>query len=199
MVEGTAEYVEHMPRKQNAFHQSQMMQGIKEQSAAYDRKQAYYSQRGETVPGPFDFANLLTMSRKEWFEYSGNSSHRQGALYFGAFLLVSYFMEEEPERLIAMLEACRQDAPGLKVYEYEDRQYDLAVDAFKKFPGVKLEGNSYTYSSHLPHPDRPVPPVSGANRSDTAHVRLLLNGRTPEEVAQKAYNWLAENSIRIDR
>ena len=197
MIEGTAEYVEHMPRRQNAFHQSEMLEGIKDTVKYYKRKQEYYRRRNETVPGPYEFEGLLTMSRKQWFDHIGDSAHRQGSLYFGSFLLVSYFMEEEPERLIAMLEACRKDSPGLKVFEFEQDQYRKAVDQFKKFPGVKVVGDGYSYSSHLPHPDLPVSPQRGGDQSDTAHVKILLNGRSVDQVAQLAYDWLRKNGIHV--
>ncbi len=195
-IEGSAEYVDHMPRYTHEFRHSAMVGAIVTDAKNRERWRRGWIEAGKTVPGVHSFEQLLTMTRSQWFDYIDGDNFRQSSLYFSSFLLVSYFMQNEPELVIKMLNACRKDAPGIKVYNFERDKYDTAVKAFKKLPGVDVgEDGYYTYSSYLPHPERPKE-LTDEKDADLAYIQILLNGRSADQVADSARAWLRENSIR---
>ncbi len=190
IIEGTAEYVEYIPRDNHVFAPQQIMPALR-------KRVIQYQQKGSGTPEPYHFAKLLKISGDEWHSYIGDSVLRQDSLYFSSFLLVSYFMINEPARISSMLQACRKDAPGLKVYQFELQRYNQAVAEFKKLPSVKVSSNGYTYDAHLRHPDLPLQPLNTANLSESEHLDHLLAGRSPVEVATKVYDWLRNNNIHV--
>ncbi len=109
-IEGTAEYVEQMPRDEVAFMPGRAMLGI-----SYVAKK--FRSRVD-VDETLSIPDLLHLSSKDWASFIGDSDARQSHIYFQAFLLSAFFIQEKPEEFYAYLQECRrsvQEEPAKRV------------------------------------------------------------------------------------
>ncbi|MEO0415149.1 MAG: hypothetical protein AAF226_09385, partial [Verrucomicrobiota bacterium] len=95
-VEGTAEYVEEMPRVRAVYLHDRMNAGIKFVSERYKDRLGF--------PEPIAMKDLLTMNTADWMLFIGDDNKKQRCIYYSSFLLSAYFIREETENVVKMLD-----------------------------------------------------------------------------------------------
>ncbi|MEO0413516.1 MAG: hypothetical protein AAF226_01035 [Verrucomicrobiota bacterium] len=179
LVEGSAEFVEEMPRRDAQFMPDRIMLGLQFISKHY--------RRDNTYPEPVPLGDILLLTRKEWHDTIGGMPDKQKCLYYCSYLLTSYFMLEKPETFQKMLNVSRRKAAERKQYYTDAEQYKEELDAFIQLPGVMMdkETNTLRYNPELTPPTAPTKP---GYELDEFHA-VMLEGRSAAEVGAAAEAW----------
>lgn len=199
-IEGSAEYTACIPYSKGEFEPPLVAWGI---SKLFE--QPVIDENGRRLPNAPRFAmdKLLLMNSREWTQQATGrptgppdakpDSLATLALYRSSLLLTYYFMNVEGDgkgtHLLQYLEAVRSEQPRWNAWREELFRHITAKEEFLKKPEVKkLPDGTYSYPSYLSPPPEPKPsrPEYATGEVFKIHLPILLNGRTPQQIASEA-------------
>lgn len=206
LTEGSAEYVECIPYKYGVFNPTGIHESVRKYNearfsrsmmASVTRDLAYLLMAPPPSPPPAPAGrNVIRVIER--------SPVPDAAFYHTSLLLTYYFMhldgDRKGTRLLNFLNAVRAEKLRWDQFERAAKGYEVAMEEFFKKPGVeKLEGGRFTYPSHLTPPEAPKPPAEEYldERRGWIHMKVLLDGRTVEQVAAAAEAALAKARLRV--
>ena len=185
LIEGSAEYVECIPYKNGVFTPAGIHGSVKE----YNERRRRGSMMGTVT---LDIRDLLAPPGSPPPPDTSGQIVPRGpiipapdvAFYHTSLLLTYYFMHLDGDgkgtRLLNFLNAVRADNLRWDQFERAVKGYEAAMEEFFKKPGVeRLAGGRFTFPSHLTPPEAPKPPGE-------EHMKILLDGRTVEQLAAEA-------------
>ena len=190
IVEGTAEYTGTLPLKNGRFRVSAAKNGLKDHFESLKR-------RGVGMPEPYPLEQLFPITNEQWqsiLESDPRASHR---LYFTSYLLVYYFMHLDGKGDGQLFVRYFREVGTVRS---EVQKYRLAVEEFKKLPGVEVRPDgSYRWPGNLQHPDKPAiiatPDALAEFQKKT--LALLLDGRSDAELMKLIRSAYAKLGIRL--
>ncbi len=191
IVEGTAEYTSNLPLNTGRFRVSAAKTGLKDY-VDFLKKRAVGG-----MPEPFPLEKLFNITNAEWNETLAQdpaSSHR---LYFTSYLLVYYFMHMDGKGDSQRFLHYFREVQGQRK---EMEAYGTAMTEFFKQPGVRRnKDGSYTYSSAVQHPTKPVfmetPAAQEAFQKKA--LAILLDGRDAAALMKQIRSAYARLGIRL--
>lgn len=189
VVEGTAEYTNILPLRLGTFRVSASKTGLKDYLS-------FLKARGG-VPDPYPIDELLAVDHGKWNAILASSPKESHRLYFTAYLLVNYFMSLDGNgdgaRFVKYLRAIGK-------YRQQLLDYETAVDAFKKLPGVEVSPDGrYRWPNSLTHPTKPAFLDSPEQQAEIekSTLAILLDGRTPEQLADQIRTAYRRLGVRL--
>jgi hypothetical protein len=212
--EGYAEYICHIPIKNDAFQtdKKSMREAIQDMFFDY-HVQATSSRSGEkpkfgkvdkmkylasgSVPNLFKMEKILQMTDEEWATGGRGNQFaslgqlpRMTQLYHTAHLMMYYFLEIEGQNGVAKIRKfLEKNRNKMKVYNkyLEDfEQYQKEWAAFLQLPGVvNLGDGRIEYPSNLKPPTAPSQPFNDPSELRLAGVSELLDGESPKVLGEK--------------
>lgn len=189
VVEGTAEYTATLPLKNGRFRVSSAKSGLRDY---FDRQK-----RAGIAMSPYPLDELFSVSGKKWNQILEKEPNVSSRLYFTSFLLVYYFMHMDSDgngqRFVRYLREV-----GRTRKEVED--YYLAVEEFKKQPGVEVNADgSYRWRGDLKHPEQPDVLASESARDEFQKktLAILLDGRGEKELMEQIRSAYVKLGIRL--
>jgi hypothetical protein len=216
VVEGMAEYTECIPFRSSTFWVDSIHDGVKN----YNK-----GNRGDITPA-YRLSAVIAMTSRDWSagrklgpppaRPSGGvglpvpppimelDPDLQRSLYHSGLLLVYYFMHLEGDgkgtRFMQFLETTRKDVTAWRSYQQGFVTYRQQMDEFMRKPGVKdLGGGRFSYPSELAPPQPPREPFDvPSDQMVLRHLPLLLNGKTPEQVAIEAETALKKAGLQLN-
>lgn len=205
LIEGTAEFTETIPYKSGTFKHSDLAASVKKYNAL-----RFSSRIIRNGPPIESLRVMLTPPRKPSASGSRTSFVTQTspvpqmAFYHASMLLTYYFMHIDGDgkgtRLLKFLDTVRAEQPAHAAFGAAFDKYHADMDEFLKKPDVKsLPDGRFQYPSHLTPPQPPTPPHEeyADERIGWIHYQILLDGRTPEQLAQEAARALDKLGITV--
>ncbi len=215
-TEGSAEYTACIPYLGGNFSPPKVREGVLRRFSP-----VYLPGTTNTrTPVPLlAFDELLTINKRQWHEYGISGTVTPGAgpqtmpvgradgtrmesLYSTSLLLTYYFMNLEGDRkgtrLLQYLEAVRKEQPRWNAWREEVFRYLTAREDFMKKPGVKaLPDGTFTYPNYLtpPQPPEAPRPEYASGEVFKIHLPMLLNGKTPAQMAEEVSRAVALDGI----
>lgn len=189
VVEGTAEYTGMLPLKVGRFRVSAAKSGLKDHLD--------HLQKTGGVPEPYPLEELFPITNERWNEILTSNREMSRRLYFTSYLLVYYFMHLDGEGDGQLFVRYFREV-GKARKEVED--YFMAVDEFKKQPGVEvLPDGRYRGPADLKHPEPPAILESDAAQDEFQKrtLAILLNGRSEAELMKQIRAAYAKLGIRL--
>lgn len=203
LIEGTAEYVETIPYARGTFKPADIATGVK----AYNALR--FSNRIIRSGPPIESLRTMltppskTPNTRSVFN-TQTSPVPQMAFYHASMLLTYYFMHLDGDgkgtRLLKFLSAVRAEQPAHAAYGIAFDKYRAEMDEFLKKPDVKsFPDGRFQYPAHLTPPEVPKAPHEeyGDERVGWIHYSILLDGRTPEQLAEQAATALGKMGLRV--
>ncbi|MBL9132147.1 MAG: hypothetical protein JNG86_13170 [Verrucomicrobiaceae bacterium] len=205
LIEGTAEFTETIPYKSGTFKHADLAGSVKKYNALR------FSDRIIRNGPPIESLRvMLTPPRKMSAGGSRTSFVTQTspvpqmAFYHASMLLTYYFMHLDGDgkgtRLLKFLDAVRAEQPAHAAFGAAFDKYRAEMDEFLKKPDVKsFPDGRFQYPSHLTPPELPKPPHEeyADERVGWIHYNILLDGRTPEQLAQEAARALDKLGLTV--
>ena len=195
LIEGTAEYTGCIPFRSGTFEHAKLLSSVK----AYNELR--FSKRMGGGPPIASFRDILRApppGRK-----APAAPAPEMTFYHASLLLTYYFMHLDGDgkgtRLLKFLDAVRADKPKVIAYNAAITAYVAAMDQFLKKPGVKsFPGGRFEYPSNLtpPRAPEPFPEEYRDERIGWVHLKILLDGRTVDQVAGEASAALHKLGLR---
>ncbi len=189
VVEGTAEYTNILPLRLGTFRVSAAKSGLRDYIA--------FLKASGGVPEPYPLDGLLAIDSKKWAAILASNPQESRRLYFTAYLLVNYFMtldgNRDGARFVKYFRAVGK-------YRQQLLDYQEAVEAFKKLPGVEVSPDgSYRWPNSLTHPTRPDFLDSPEKQAEIekSTLEILLDGRTPEQLTDQIRTAYRRLGVRL--
>jgi hypothetical protein len=204
-IEGSAEYTSCIPYLEGTFSPPKVKEGVLRRVSPVFRP-------GSTIPRSpvalLAYDELLNINKRQWHEYAITGvvspgagpkvmpvgpadNSRMESLYSTSLLLTYYFMNLEGDRkgtrLLQYLEAVRKEQPRWNAWREEVFRYLTAKEEFMKRPEVKTKPDgTITFPGFLTPPAEPVPPRPEYATGEVfkIHLPILLNGKTPAQLAE---------------
>lgn len=191
VIEGTAEYTAMLPLSIGKFRVSSAKSGLKDYIN-------YLKKTRGGVPTPYSLDELFSMTNQKWNETLRTEPRIADKLYFTSYLLVYYFMHLDGKGDGQLFIRYFREMADLR---RQVEEYEKAVEAFKKQPGVLVDEKEGTYRwpSSLHHPERPDVLISPEtlNQFQKKSLEILLDGRTEEELMKQIRSAYIKLGIRI--
>ena len=191
MVEGTAEYTGTLPLHTGHFRISAAKNGLKDYLDFLKKKTV------NGVPEPFPLEKLFPITNEEWNAVLAGDSRAAHQLYFTSYLLVYYFMHLDSKGDGQLLARYFREVGDVRK---ESEKFGLAMEAFKKQPGVTVHPDgSFDYRRDMTLPKPPAamqtPEAQAAFQKKT--LQILLDGRSEADLMKQIRSAYAKLGIRL--
>jgi hypothetical protein len=191
VVEGTAEYTGILPLRNGRFRVSAAKNGLKDY-VDFLKKQTVGG-----VPEPYPLDLLFTINNEQWNTLL--AQHRESArrLYFTSYLLVYYFMHLEGKGDGQLFARYFREVGAV---EREVEKYRLAIEEFKKQPGVEVLANgTLRFPGTLTPPETPAIVASPQAREEFGQrtLEILRDGRSEAELTKQIRSAFARLGVRL--
>jgi hypothetical protein len=191
VVEGTAEYTGTLPLKTGRFRLAAAKNGLKDY-LDYLKKNTR-----DGVPEPYPLEKLFPITNEEWNQILENDPRASRRLYFTSYLLVYYFMHLDGKGDGQLFARYFREVGAVRA---EVENYRLAVEQFKKLPGVEVKPDgSYRWRGDLKHPEKPAvlatPEALAEFQKKTLYI--LLDSRSNDELMKQIRSAYAKLGVRL--
>jgi len=192
IIEGTAEYTAILPMKSGRFRVSGAKGGLK------DYMEHLKKETRDGVPEPYALEKLFAITNEEWNQTLQGDPRNAARLYFTSYLLVYYFMHLEGKGDGQLFVRYFREMGDVRA---ELEKYRVAVEAFKKQPGVEVaaDGRSYRWPSSMKHPEKPAVLATPAALAEFQKKTLyiLRGGNSEADLMKQIRSAYAKLAIRI--